>query len=72
MLLLFVLGPGKKFKIQVTCLSDEESRLAFVGHHDRLVERVNGITIMRTNMYMFVPVKSLDWGFSWEEVGALV
>ena len=19
-------------------------------------------------MYMFVPVKSLDWGFSWEEV----
>ena len=48
-------------------MSDEESRLAFVGHRDRLVDRVNGIKrIMRTNMYMFVPVKS--WGFSWEEV----
>jgi len=54
-------------------LSDEESRLAFVGHRDRLVERVYGIKIiMRTNMNMFVPVKSLYWGFSWEEVGALV
>ena len=40
-------------------MSDEETRLAFVGHRDR----VNGIKrIMRTNMYMFVPVKS------WEEV----
>jgi hypothetical protein len=54
-------------------LSDEESRLAFVGHRDRLVDRVNDIKrIMRTNMYMFVLAKSLDWGFSWEEVGALV
>ena len=50
-------------------MSDEESRLAFVGHRDRLDKRVNGIKrIMRTNMYMFVPVKSLDWGFSWKEV----
>ena len=54
-------------------MSDEESRLAFIGHRDRLFDRVNGIKrIMRTNMYILVPVKSLDWGFSWEEVGALV
>ena len=50
--------------------------MAFVRHlrhRDRLVDRGNGIKrIMRTNMYMFVPVKSLDWCFSWEEVGALV
>ena len=47
--------------------------MAFVGHRDRLVDRVNGIKrIMRTNMYMFVLVKSLDWGFTREEVGAIV
>ena len=47
--------------------------MTFVGDRDRLVDRVDGIKrIMSTNMYMFVPVKSLDWGFTWEEVGALV
>ena len=47
--------------------------MAFVGYRDRLVGRVNGIKrIMRKNMYMFVPVKTLDWGFTWEEFGALV
>ena len=48
-------------------MNDEESRMAFVGYRDRLVDRVNSIKrIMRTNMYMLVP------GFTWEEVGALV
>ena len=39
-------------------------RLVFDGHRDRVVIGIKWI--MKTNM--FVPVKSLDWGFSWEEV----
>ena len=65
-IVIILLGPGKKFKIQVTGSSMHEWWRVATGVC-WTPWQVNGIKIiMRTNMYIFVPVKS--WGFCWKEV----
>ena len=46
--------------------------MTFVGHRDRLVDRVNGIKRIEDKYVYVRPGQILSWGFTWEEVGALV